>query len=46
MSNMKDFVIERGVLKEYNGKGETVEIPDGVKKIAAWVFYKCKKRKT
>ena len=34
MSDLKDFVIENGVLKKYNGSGGQVVIPDGVTKIA------------
>ena len=33
MSDMKDFVIEDGVLKKYLGEGGDVVIPDGVTKI-------------
>lgn len=35
----KDFVIENGVLKEYKGAGGKVVIPNGVTKIADYVFY-------
>ena len=34
MSNMNDFVIEKGVLKEYKGNDVVVTVPDGVVKIA------------
>lgn len=34
-----DFVIEGGVLVEYNGTGGNVVIPDGVTEIAPEVFY-------
>ena len=38
MSNMNDFVIENGVLKDYKGTGGDVVIPDGVIKIAERAF--------
>lgn len=38
MSNLKDFVIENGVLTKYKGKGGEVVIPEGVIKIGAGVF--------
>ena len=41
MSNVNDFVIENGVLLEYNGKDVEVTIPDGVKEIAGCVFSGC-----
>lgn len=41
MSNIKDFVIENGVLLEYNGNDVEVIIPDGVKEIAGCVFSGC-----
>ena len=34
-----DFIIEGGVLVEYNGTGGNVVIPDGVTEIAPEVFY-------
>lgn len=37
-SEKKDFVIENGVLKKYNGKNPIVEIPSGVSKIAVGAF--------
>ena len=33
MSDLKDFVIENGVLKEYKGNGGDVIVPDGVSEI-------------
>ena len=39
MSENKDFVIENGVLKEYNGPGGEVVIPEGVEKIDDGTFY-------
>ena len=44
MSDLKDFVIENGVLKRYMGTEESVTIPDCVKKIARYAFpnYKVK----
>ena len=41
MSNMEDFVIEKGVLKEYKGPGGDVVIPEGVKKIGISAFCCC-----
>ena len=35
MSNINDFVIENGVLKEYQGQGGDVVIPEGVTNIGA-----------
>lgn len=37
-SEKKDFVIENGVLKKYNGKNPIVEIPSGVSQIAIGAF--------
>jgi hypothetical protein len=37
----QDFVIERGVLKKYNGPGGNVIIPDGVTYIGYYAFYNC-----
>ncbi|MBQ6829582.1 MAG: leucine-rich repeat domain-containing protein [Clostridia bacterium] len=39
MSDLKDFVIENGVLKKYVGPGGDVVIPEGVTSIAADVFF-------
>lgn len=39
MSDLRDFVIENGVLKKYTGSGGQVVIPDGVTKIAAGTFF-------
>ena len=41
MVNLNDFVIEEGILKEYNGKGGNVIIPDGVTRINDAVFFNC-----
>ena len=38
MSNINDFVIENGVLKEYQGQGGDVVIPEGVTSIGDWAF--------
>ena len=42
MSNINDFVIENGVLKEYKGQGGDVVIPEGVKSIGDSAFEYCK----
>ena len=39
MSDMKDFVIEDGVLKKYVGEGGNVVIPDGVTDIGFAAFF-------
>ena len=41
MSNINDFVIENGVLKEYQGQGGDVVIPEGVTSIGNWAFNGC-----
>ena len=41
MSNINDFVIENGVLKEYQGQGGDVVIPEGVTNIGASAFSGC-----
>ena len=41
MSNINDFVIENGVLKEYKGQGGDVVIPEGVKSIGNEAFWGC-----
>lgn len=41
MSNIKDFVIENGILRKYNGDGCDVIIPDGVTVIGGRVFFDC-----
>ena len=38
---VEDFVIENDVLAKYEGAGEDVVIPEGVKKIDASAFYGC-----
>lgn len=38
MSDLKDFVIVKNILKNYNGKDENVIIPDTVKEIADHAF--------
>ena len=40
MSNVSDFVIENGVLVQYNGPDGDVTIPDGVKSFGWGVFNK------
>jgi len=41
MSNASDFIIENGVLKEYNGSGGDVVIPEGVTSIWRSAFFMC-----
>ena len=41
MSNMKDFVIENGVLTKYNGNDSAVVIPDSVMSIGSSAFGNC-----
>ena len=41
MSNIKDFEIENGVLKEYKGTDSEVTIPDSVTEIGSYAFYGC-----
>ena len=41
MSNINDFIIEDGVLKEYKGEDVNVVIPDGVTSIGNGAFYMC-----
>ena len=41
MSNINDFVIENGVLKEYQGQGGDVVIPEGVTSIGDSAFSCC-----
>jgi hypothetical protein len=43
MSDQNDFVIENGVLKEYNGRGGDVRIPAGVNSIGDASFAQCRK---
>ena len=38
MSNASDFVIEKGVLRKYIGKGGAVGVPDGVQKLDFYAF--------
>ena len=38
MSDLQNFVIENGVLKQYKGSGGSVEIPAGVTAIGEGVF--------
>ena len=42
MSNINDFVIENGVLKEYKGQGGDVVIPEGVTSIGDGAFWGCR----
>ena len=46
MSDLKDFVIEKGVLLKYVGKGSEVVIPGKVKEIGGNAFYDCKSLKS
>lgn len=41
MSDLKDFVIENGILKRYNGEDGCVVIPDGVTTIGKDAFACC-----
>lgn len=41
MSNINDFVIEKGVLKKYVGYDTVVVIPDGVRSIGERTFAYC-----
>jgi hypothetical protein len=41
MSDIKDFVIEDGVLRKYKGNDAEVVIPDGVTSIGSGVFSEC-----
>lgn len=38
----RDFVIENGVLKKYNGPGGDVVIPEGVTEIGERAFFGCR----
>ena len=46
MSDLKDFVIEDGVLTEYVGNGGDVVIPEGVTGIGNSAFEECEKLKS
>lgn len=39
MSDIKDFVIKKGVLQNYTGEEENVVVPDGVTNIGKFAFY-------
>ena len=39
MSDIKDFVIKKGVLHNYTGEEENVVVPDGVTNISKFAFY-------
>ena len=41
MSDLKDFVIENGVLEKYTGEEGDVVIPEDVKSILMFTFYEC-----
>ena len=42
MSDLKDFIIENGVLTIYVGIGGDVVIPNGVTRLGEWAFKFCK----
>ena len=46
MSNASDFLIENGVLKEYNGLGRDVVVPEGVTSIGNLAFKGCSSLKS
>ena len=46
MSDLKDFIIENGILKKYVGKGGDVVIPNGVTIINRNAFYMCENVKS
>ena len=46
MSDLKDFVIEDGVLKEYNGLAGDIVIPKEVYQIAGYVFVQPDKQRS
>ena len=39
MSSASDFIVEKGVLKQYVGPGGDVVIPEGVTRIDRWAFF-------
>ena len=41
MNNSNDFVIENGILEEYNGPGGDVVVPEGVTRVGAVPFKDC-----
>ena len=38
MSDLKDFVIEKGVLKKYTGNDKHITVPENVKTISSYAF--------
>ena len=46
MSNLKDFVIRKGILSKYTGNEDDVIIPDGVTEIKGLAFFGCRNIKS
>ena len=46
MSNLKDFVIRKGILSKYTGNKDDVIIPDGVTEIKGLAFFGCRNIKS
>ena len=46
MSDLKDFVIRKGILSKYTGNEDDVIIPDGVTEIKGLAFFGCRNIKS